>query len=175
MSSTYQTLQCLLYSGQGLGVFFHASVQAVKFNAEPQATILLPYQHHCIAPGTLAGPDSAGLQHLLQVVLNLLIQWRGYLSKSFLKGNVICYFYHVFCRVGTAQFHWIQREHVVVFGQEPAGSIHQFGGPRVQPTQIQFIKQFTMSLPNSQSGGMGTLGLISPLLQLHLLRWFGHR
>ena len=35
MPSTYQTLQCLLYSGQGVGVLFHVSIQAAKVNAEP--------------------------------------------------------------------------------------------------------------------------------------------
>ena len=74
----------------------------------------------------------------------------------------MCYFYHVFHRVGTAQFHWIQQKHIVIFDQEPAGGICQLGGPRVQLTQIQFIEKFTMSLPNSQSGGMGILGLITP-------------
>ena len=60
MPSTYQTLQSLLYSGQGVGVL-HASVQVAKVNAELQAAILLPYQHHHVAPGTLAGPDSTQL------------------------------------------------------------------------------------------------------------------
>ena len=61
MSSTYQTLQCLLYSRQVVGVLFHASVQAAKVNVEPLATILHPHQHHCIAPNTLAGLDGTRL------------------------------------------------------------------------------------------------------------------
>ena len=56
-----------------------------------------------------------------------------------------------------------------------AGSICQLGGPGVQATQVQFIEQFTMSLPNGQSGGMGILGLISPLQQLDFFRGFRHR
>ena len=35
MPSTYQTLQCLLYSRQGVGVLFHVSVQREKVDAEP--------------------------------------------------------------------------------------------------------------------------------------------
>ena len=61
----------------------------------------------------------------------------------------------------------------MVFGQELAGSIRQLGGPGIQATQVQFIKQFTMSLPHSQSGGMVILGLISPFQQLHFFKGFG--
>ena len=50
----------------------------------------------------------------------------------------------------------------MVFGQELAGSIYQLRGPGIQATQVQFIEQFTMSLPNGQSGGMGILRLITP-------------
>ena len=35
MSCTYQTLQCLLYSGQGVGVLFHACIKMVEVDAEP--------------------------------------------------------------------------------------------------------------------------------------------
>ena len=35
MPSTYQTLQCLLYSAQGVGVLFRASIQVAKVDAEP--------------------------------------------------------------------------------------------------------------------------------------------
>ena len=80
----------------------------------------------------------------------------------------------MFHGMGTALFHWIQSEHIMVFGQEQAGSICQLWGPGIQATQVQFIKEFTKSLPNSQSGGMGILGLISPLQQLHFFRGFGH-
>ena len=57
MSSTYQTLKHLLILGRGYESFFHVSVQAVKSMQNCRPTILLPYQHHCTAPGTLAGPD----------------------------------------------------------------------------------------------------------------------
>ena len=85
MSSIYQTLQNLLYSGQGVGVLFCASVKVVEVNAELKAAILLPYQYYCIAPHTLAKPDSTRLQHLPQVVPNLLNQWRGNPPKSLFK------------------------------------------------------------------------------------------
>ena len=49
----------------------------------------------------------------------------------------------------------------MIFSQELAGSICQLWGPGIQATQVQFIKQFTVSLPNSQCGGMGITGLIS--------------
>ena len=146
-----------------------------EFRQQQLATILLLHQHHCIAPSTLVGPNSTRLQHFLQVVPNLRNQQQGNLSKSFLEGSVISNFYHVFCGMGTAQFCWIQWEHIMVFGQELAGSISQLGGLGIQATQVQFIKQFTMSLPNSQSGGMGILELISTLQQLHFFRGFGHR
>ena len=86
MSSTYQALQSLLYSGQGVGVLFHASIKVVEVNAELHAAILLPYQYHHIAPCTLARPDSARLQHLPQVVPNLLNQQWENLPKLFFKG-----------------------------------------------------------------------------------------
>ena len=50
----------------------------------------------------------------------------------------------------------------MVFGQEPTGSVPQLRDPGIQTIQVQFIKQFTMSLPNGQSGGMGIMGLTSP-------------
>ena len=86
MSSTYHTLQSLLYSGQGLGVLFHVSIKVAEVDAELQATILLPYQYHHVAPCTLTGPDSTRLQHLLQVVPNLLNQWKGICLNCSLKG-----------------------------------------------------------------------------------------
>ena len=131
MSSIYQTLQSLLYSGQGVGVLFCARIEVVKVNAELQAAILLPYQYHCIAPCTLPRPDSTRLQHLPQVVPNLLNQRLGNLPKSLFKGSVICNFYHVFGGVGTAQFHGVQQKHGVVLSQEPAGSIFQLWKPRI--------------------------------------------
>ena len=38
----------------------------------------------------------------------------------------------------------------MVFGQEPVSSICQLWDPGIQTTQVQFIKQFTTSLPNCQ-------------------------
>ena len=137
--------------------------------------MLLLHQHHCITPSTLAGSDGTRFQHFPQVVPNLLNQWWGNSCKSFLKGSVIHDFYHMFCGMGTAQFQWIQLEHVMVFGQEPASSVCQLRGPGIQATQVQFIKQFTMSLPNCQPRGMGIVGLISPLQQLLFPKGFGHR
>ena len=174
MSSTYQTLQSHLYSEQGVGVLFHVCIKAVEVNAELQATIFLPYQYHPVAPCTLARPDSTRLQHLLQLVLNLLNQQRGNPPKSLFKGSVICHFYHVFSGVGTAQFCGVQQKHVIVLSQKLVGSICQLWRPRIQPTQIQFIEQSLMSLPDSQFGGMRVLGLSTLLLQLNFLRWFGH-
>ena len=46
--------------------------------------------------------DSARLQHLLQMVLNLLNQGQGNSPKSFLKGSVICHFDHVLSRMSTS-------------------------------------------------------------------------
>ena len=108
MSSTYQTLQCLLYSGQGVGVLFCASIKAAEVNAEPQAAILLPYQYHHIAPHTPARPDSTRLQHLPQVAPNLLNQQQGNPPNLLFKGSVTYNFYHVFSGVGTAQFCGVQ-------------------------------------------------------------------
>ena len=133
------------------------------------------HQHHCIALSTLAGPDSTRLQHFPQVVLNHLNQWQGNPSKSFLKGSVIHNFYHVFPWNGYSPILLDpMRTHCGIW-PEPAGSIYQLWGPGIQATQVQFIKQFTMSMPNGQSGGMGILGLISPLQQLHFFRGFRHR
>ena len=76
---------------------------------------------------------------------------------------------------------WVQpssvgsnEKHVMVLGQESVGSIHQLWRPKVQPTQIKFIEQFPMSLPDSQFRGMRILGFSTLLLQLNFLRWFGH-
>ena len=73
MSSTYQTLQSLLYSGKRVGVLFSACIEVAKVDAEMQASILVPYQYHHVAPCTLARPDSARLQHLPQVASNLSV------------------------------------------------------------------------------------------------------
>ena len=108
MSSIYQALQTLLYSGKGVGVLFCGSVKVAEVNTEPQAAIFLPYQYHCIAPHTLAWPDSTRLQHLPQVVLNLLNQWWENLPKLLFKWRVISHMYYVFDGVGTAQFSGVQ-------------------------------------------------------------------
>ena len=84
------------------------SVEAVEVNVELQAAILLPYQYHCVAPCTLARPDSARLHHLPRVIPDLFHQQQGNLPKSLFKGSVICYFYHVFGGAGTAQFQGVQ-------------------------------------------------------------------
>ena len=54
----------------------------------------------------------------------------------------------------------------MVFSQEPVCSICQLWGPRIQATQVQLIKQFTMSLPNYQPRGMGIMGLNQPPLAI---------
>ena len=134
MPSTYQTLQCLLYSRQRVGVLFCASIQVVKVDTKLQTAILFLHQHHHIAPSTLAGPDGTRPQHFPQVVLNLFNQQQGNASKSFLKWSFIHNFYHIFHGMGTAQFHWIQWEYIIVFSQEPVGSIHQLWDPGIQAT-----------------------------------------
>ena len=85
MCSTYQTLQSLLNPGLGVGVLFCVSIKAAEVDADLQATIPLPYQYHCSAPHTLAGPDSARPQHLLHVVPDLLNQWQGNPPKWLFK------------------------------------------------------------------------------------------
>ena len=88
MSSTYQTLQCFLYSRQREGVLFHVSIQVAKVYTELLATILLPHQYHCIAPSTLAGFDGTRFQHFLQMAPNPLNSTNGggiHLNHS-LKG-----------------------------------------------------------------------------------------
>ena len=80
----------------------------VEVNAEPYASILLPYQYHSIAPCTLTRLDSSRLQHLSEMVLDLLYQRWGNLPKSFLKGGVIHYLYHVLCGVSTAHICGVQ-------------------------------------------------------------------
>ena len=116
---------------KGVGVLFHMSVKLAEVNAKLQAAILLPYQYHCIAPHTLARPDSARLQHLPQVVPNLLNQQQGDLPESLFKGSVICNFYCVFGGMGTAHFHGSQWKHVMVLSQELEDSIHQLWRPRI--------------------------------------------
>ena len=64
--------------------------------------------------------------------------------------------------MGTAQFCGVQWKHIMVLSQELAAAICQLWRPRVQPTQIQFIEQFSMSLPNSQFRGMRNLGAQHP-------------
>ena len=63
----------------------------------------------------------------------------------------------------------------MVLGQELACGICQLQGPGIQATQVQLIKQFTVSLPNCQPRGMGIMGLISSPQQLLTLRGFRHR
>ena len=66
--------------------------------------------HEALWLGQIA-PDSNISHRWFQ---NLLNQWWGYLSESFFKGSVICYFYHVFRRVSTVQFCRIQQKYIVV-------------------------------------------------------------
>ena len=140
-------------------------------------TILLPYQHHCIAPGTLAGLDSTRLQHFLQVVPKPPKPTVGesHLNHS-LKG-VSSITFNV-CSVEWVQPNstGIQWEHVMVLGQQFGEQHLPAQGPK-SPTHSNPISlnNLPMSLPNSQSWGMGTLGLITPFLQLDLFRWFGYR
>ena len=174
MPSTYQSLQHLLYSRQRVGVLFCASIQAAKVNTKLQAAILFPHQHHCIEPSTLVGPDGTRLQHFLQVVPNLFNQQWGNASKSFLKGSVICNFYHMFRGMGKAQFCCIQWEHIMVFSQELADSILQLRAQESRPLKSNSLNNipclclmvslgewgsWDLSAPSSNcssSGGLGT-------------------
>ena len=94
--------QHLLYSGERVGILLRASIQAAEVNTKMQATIFLLHQYHGIAPHTLARSDGTRFQHFLQVIPNLLNQQQWNLSKSFLKGSIISYFYYMFCGMGTA-------------------------------------------------------------------------
>ena len=102
MSSAHQALQHLLYSGERVGILLCVNIQVVEVDAKTQAAIFLPHQYHSIAPHTLARSDGTRFQHFLQVIPNLLNQQWWNLSKSFLKGSIISYFYYMFCGMGTA-------------------------------------------------------------------------
>ena len=79
----HEALQCLLYSGERIGILLCVSIQAAKVDAKTQAAIFLPHQHHGIAPHTLAGSDGTRFQHILQVIPNLLNQQCGiHLNRS---------------------------------------------------------------------------------------------
>ena len=136
MSSTYQTLQCLLYSGQRVGVLFHVSVQAAKSmqNCRSPSFFLTNTTalHQALWLDQIA-PDSNISHRWFETSLT---NGGGIHQNWSLKGVSSITFYHVFHGVGTAQLHWIQWEHIMVFSQEPAGSICQLRGPRVQATQI---------------------------------------
>ena len=107
MSGTHQALQHLLYSWERVGILLCVGVQAAEVDTKMQAAIFLPYQHHSIAPLTLAGSDSTSFQHSFQVIPNLLNQWWWNSSKLLFKESVISYFYYMFCGMGTAELHWI--------------------------------------------------------------------
>ena len=53
-------------------------------------------------PGTLAGSNGARLQHLLQMIPNLLNQWWKDSPEPFLKRGIVSHFYDILRRVGTA-------------------------------------------------------------------------
>ena len=65
MSGADHALHGLLHAWQGVGVLFGPGVEATKVNAKPERPILLPHQHHGIAPWRLGGSDGATVQHLL--------------------------------------------------------------------------------------------------------------
>ena len=101
MSSTYQTLLCLLYSGQGVVVLFVQVFRWWKSIQNHRLPSFFLTTHHHIAPGTLTGPDSAQLQHLLQVVHNLLNQCWGICLNHSLKGVSSVTF--IMCSIGWVQ------------------------------------------------------------------------
>ena len=123
MSSTYQTLQCLLYSGAGDRSPFLCKCSGGKSQCRiighPPSS--LPTQPHYTM--------HSGWAH--RWFWTSSTNGRGICLNCSLKEVSFHYFYCVFHRVGTGQFHWIQQEHAMVFGQELVGGIHQLGGPRV--------------------------------------------
>ena len=131
MSSTYQTLQHspVFWAGGRSPLFMWAfRWQKSMQNYRPpfffctNTTVL----HQALWLGLIA-PDS-NISHMWFWTSST--NSRGNPSKSFLKGSVICNFYCVFHGVGTAQFHWIQWEHIMVFSQELVGSICQLEEPK---------------------------------------------
>ena len=115
-----------------------------------------------LAPCTLAWTDSARLQHLPQMIVNLLVQRWGNLSKSFFKGSIICHFYHVFGRVGTAQFCRVQWKHVMILSQEPAGSICQLWGQESNPLKSISSNSFPYLCLTVNLGVWGSWGSSAP-------------
>ena len=62
--SSSHALQCLLYPGEGVGIFLSLCIESSESNTELEGPILFLHQHHGIAPRRLTRPNGASLQHI---------------------------------------------------------------------------------------------------------------
>ena len=96
MTSTYQTLKCLLDTRQRVRVLLHVGVKIAEIYAEVQTSMFLPNYHHSITLCTLTGPYGTWIQHFSQIIMNLFHQWQWNSSKSFFKLGFVSDFKYMF-------------------------------------------------------------------------------
>ena len=114
MSSTYQTFQCLLYSGQRVGVLVHMfKWWKLMLNHRPPSFFLT--NTTALNHALWLGQDSTRLQHLSRDGFGPpLPKAEGICLNCLLKGGVIHYLYHMLCGVSTAQLCGVQWKHIMV-------------------------------------------------------------
>ena len=118
MSGADHALHGLFHVQQGVGILFGPGVEATKVNAKLGRPILLPYQHHSIAPWQLGGSDGTTVQHLLYVLVHLIHQGRGDAPKPLLEWLVLHELDDVLRGIRASYFIRLQREDMVEFQQQ---------------------------------------------------------
>ena len=135
---------------QGVGVLFGLGIEVMKVNAKPERPILLPHQHHGIAPWQLGGSDGTTVQHLLYMLVHLIHQGRGNAPKPLLECLVLHELDDVLCGIHATYFIRLQREDMVEFQQQCHHLPSQIRQPffeAIQPTVLlQGGKEEVLSL-----------------------------
>ena len=129
----------LLHMWQGVGILLHPGVAVTEVDTKPERSILLPHQHHGIAPWQLGGSDGAAVQHLLNMLAYLVHQWWGNTTEPFLEWFVLHELNDMLCGVRASNFIGFQGEDMMELQQQGYSLSSQLRWPffkTIQPTVL---------------------------------------
>ena len=117
----------LLHARQGIGILLHPGIEATEVDTKPERPILLPHQHHSIAPWQLEGLDGATVQHLLNMLAYLVHQWWGDTPEPFLEWLVLHELDDMLGGIHASDFIGFQGEDMMELQQQGYGLPSQLG------------------------------------------------
>ena len=138
MLDTNHAFHGLLHARQGIGVL-GPGIEVTEIDTKPERPILLPHQHHGIAPWQLGGLDGAAVQHFLNMLAYLIHQWRGDTPEPLLEWLILHELDDMLRGICASDFIWLQGVDMMELQQQSHSLSSQLRRPffkMVQPAAL---------------------------------------